>query len=198
MTTKKDITGLEDIKLLVDEFYTLVRHDELLSPIFFYRLNVYWEPHLEKMYTFWNAALFGVKGYTGNPFAKHATMPVGGEHFEKWLSIFNTTVDELFSGSKATEAKWRAARMAGLATVPALVKEIAERTHTTSERLRGEVALRESEAKFRTIADTLPQMVWSTLPEVSTASTSCRSTLSAANASTAAAAWPTPGFWVLE
>ena len=112
MTTKKDITGLEDIKLLVDEFYTLVRHDELLSPIFFYRLNVYWEPHLEKMYTFWNAALFGVRGYTGNPFAKHATMPVDGEHFERWISLFITTVDTYFEGPVAEDAKKRALIMA--------------------------------------------------------------------------------------
>lgn len=34
-----------------------------------------------------------------------------------------------------------------------------------SDRVLGEVALRESEAKFRTIADAMPQMVWSTLPD---------------------------------
>jgi len=112
MTTKHDITGLEDIKLLVDEFYSLIREDKLLSPIFFYRLNAYWQPHLEKMYAFWNAALFGVKGYTGNPFAKHATMPVGGEHFERWLSLFDTTVDTYFEGPVADEAKKRALIMA--------------------------------------------------------------------------------------
>jgi len=36
---------------------------------------------------------------------------------------------------------------------------------TRPERLRGVAALRESAAKFRTIADALPQMVWSTLPD---------------------------------
>jgi PAS domain S-box-containing protein len=36
---------------------------------------------------------------------------------------------------------------------------------TASERARGVAALRESEAKFRTIADAMPQMVWSTLPD---------------------------------
>ncbi|MDO6391074.1 group III truncated hemoglobin [Pontibacter sp. BT731] len=112
MTTKHDITGLEDIKVLVDEFYTLVRNDELLAPIFLFRLNTYWKPHLEKMYTFWNAALFGVKGYTGNPFAKHATMPVDGEHFERWLSLFISTVDTYFEGPMAEEAKKRALIMA--------------------------------------------------------------------------------------
>ncbi|WP_018477368.1 group III truncated hemoglobin [Pontibacter roseus] len=112
MTQKHDINGLEDIKVLVDEFYTLVRNDELLAPIFLFRLNTYWKPHLEKMYTFWNAALFGVKGYTGNPFAKHATMPVDGEHFERWLSLFIGTVDTYFEGPMAEEAKKRALIMA--------------------------------------------------------------------------------------
>jgi PAS domain S-box-containing protein len=47
----------------------------------------------------------------------------------------------------------------------AFIKEIAERTRTVSERVRGELALRDSEAKFRTIAEAMPQMIWSTLPD---------------------------------
>jgi PAS domain S-box-containing protein len=47
----------------------------------------------------------------------------------------------------------------------ALIKEIAERTRTASERLRNEMAVRLSEAKFRTITDVMPQMVWSTRPD---------------------------------
>ncbi|WP_460893517.1 group III truncated hemoglobin [Rufibacter soli] len=112
MALKKDITGLEDIKVMVDEFYGLVRQDELLAPIFLYRLNTHWEPHLEKMYTFWNAALFGQRGYTGNPFAKHATMPVESEHFKRWLSLFNATIDTYFEGPVAEEAKARGFIMA--------------------------------------------------------------------------------------
>ncbi|QHL86523.1 globin [Nibribacter ruber] len=112
MTQKEDITNIEDIKVLVDEFYTLVRQDELLAPIFLFRLNTYWQAHLEKMYTFWNAALFGVKGYVGNPFAKHATMPVEGEHFNRWMALFTATVDRYFEGPVAEEAKNRAYIMA--------------------------------------------------------------------------------------
>ena len=113
MNVKKDIEGLADIQILVDEFYGAIREDELLAPIFFFRLNEYWKPHLEKMYTFWNAALFGVKGYTGNPFAKHATMPVVAEHFQRWLSLFYYTVDANFEGPMAEDAKRRALLMAG-------------------------------------------------------------------------------------
>lgn len=112
MNQRKDITGIEDIKVLVDEFYGLVRQDELLAPIFLYRLNTYWQPHLEKMYTFWNAALFGEKGYVGNPFAKHATMPVESEHFSRWMALFTATVDKYFEGPVAEEAKNRGRIMA--------------------------------------------------------------------------------------
>ncbi len=62
MNREHDIKGLEDIKLMVDDFYCKVADDELLAPIFNYQISTYWVPHLEKMYTFWNAALFGVKG----------------------------------------------------------------------------------------------------------------------------------------
>jgi PAS domain S-box-containing protein len=47
----------------------------------------------------------------------------------------------------------------------AFIRELAERARTASERLRSELALQESEAKFRTIANAMPQMVWATLPD---------------------------------
>ena len=47
----------------------------------------------------------------------------------------------------------------------AFIKELAERTRTASERVRNAVSMQRSENKFRTIADAMPQMVWSTLPD---------------------------------
>ncbi|KQQ40195.1 hypothetical protein ASF61_05280 [Duganella sp. Leaf126] len=47
----------------------------------------------------------------------------------------------------------------------ALIREMAERARATSERLRSDIALRASEASLRTIANAMPQMVWSTLPD---------------------------------
>jgi PAS domain S-box-containing protein len=47
----------------------------------------------------------------------------------------------------------------------AFVREVAERTRTASERLRSDAALAASEAMFRTIANAMPQMVWSTLAD---------------------------------
>ena len=102
----KDIEGIDDIKLLVDDFYRRVKQDELLAPIFSDRISD-WEPHLETMYRFWNAALFQVREYVGNPFARHVNLPVGGVHFERWISLFYKTLDEHFEGPVTTEAKQR-------------------------------------------------------------------------------------------
>jgi len=113
MEAKKDIAGINDIKFLVDNFYSKVKKDNLLSPVFFEHIPVDWQPHLDKMYLFWNAALFGEKGYVGNPFSKHAKMDtITPLHFERWLLLFNETIDTHFSGTMADDAKWRASIMA--------------------------------------------------------------------------------------
>jgi hemoglobin len=107
------ITTLEDIKLLVDSFYLKVRQDDLLKEIFDNRIEEHqWPLHLDKMYTFWQTILLGEHTYFGSPFAPHAGLPVQGEHFDRWLKLFMQTIDELFEGDKATEAKWRAEKMA--------------------------------------------------------------------------------------
>lgn len=105
---KEDIKNEEDIKLLVDTFYDKVNQNTLLSAIFNDFAGVHWETHLPTMYRFWNGMLFGEGGYKGNPFEKHIPLPIDAKHFEKWLELFMQTVDELFEGNKADEAKQRA------------------------------------------------------------------------------------------
>ncbi|WPU97299.1 group III truncated hemoglobin [Mucilaginibacter sp. cycad4] len=107
-----DIEDITSIKILVDEFYTRVRLDELLGPVFAEVIKDDWQPHLDKMYAFWNAALFGVPGFRGNPFAKHAPLPISDDHFNRWLELFTQTVDMHFAGPMADDAKNRAGLMA--------------------------------------------------------------------------------------
>ena len=110
---KPDIKNLDDIIIFVNEFYNKVQQDELIGPIFNGVIND-WPPHLEKMYKFWNAALFGVPGFKGNPFAKHAPLPIKAEHFERWLTLFNEIIDNSFEGEMATDTKKRAELMAAM------------------------------------------------------------------------------------
>ncbi len=112
MNYAKDILTLEDIKKLVDTFYEKVRQDDLLAPIFNQRIQDRWPQHLKKMYAFWQTVLLHQQAYHGNPFPPHAQLPINRSHFEKWMEIFSSTVDLLFAGEKANEAKWRASKMA--------------------------------------------------------------------------------------
>ncbi len=108
---KPDIENLDDITLFVNEFYGKVQRDDLIGPIFNNAIAD-WTPHLEKMYQFWNAALFGVAGYRGNPFSKHAPLPIEEKHFDRWLILFNDTIDTHFEGKMARDTKNRAELMA--------------------------------------------------------------------------------------
>ena len=114
MKERKDITDLEDIRLLVDTFYGKVREDELLGDIFNGVIQGRWEEHLGKMYRFWQTVLLQDHTYFGSPFSPHARLPVNAAHFNRWKALFLETVDGQFSGEKAEEAKWRAAKMAEL------------------------------------------------------------------------------------
>lgn len=109
---KNDIVTMNDIKLLVDTFYGKIREDALLKDIFNNTIEDRWTEHLEKMYRFWQTVLLEEHTYYGSPFPPHAKLPVAQEHFEQWVKLFYETVDTLFSGEKATRAKWQGERMA--------------------------------------------------------------------------------------
>ena len=113
MKNKADISSLDDIKLLVNSFYTEVKKDDLLGPIFMERVHN-WDTHLETMYKFWESILLDAYTYKGTPFAKHADLPVNKTHFDRWVHLFGQIVDENFKGTIAENAKSRAAQFGTL------------------------------------------------------------------------------------
>lgn len=102
---KKDIQTKHDIEFLIDSFYKKVVVDETIGA-FFGHIN--FEKHLPKMYHFWSFVLLDEAGYKTDVTKVHAGMRIKKEHFDRWISIFNETVDELFVGEKAEMAKQRA------------------------------------------------------------------------------------------
>lgn len=104
----KELKNIEDIKLMVDTFYDKVNEDDLLSPVFNDHVKIDWNKHLPIMYNFWNTILFNAGDYKGSPFQKHEELPVMKDHFDRWLLLFGQTIDELFVGHMADEAKKRA------------------------------------------------------------------------------------------
>lgn len=114
MDNRKDITSINDIKILVDTFYAKIRIDGLLGGIFNGIIRERWPEHLEKMYRFWQTVLLGEHTYYGSPFPPHAQLPIEQQHFDTWLKLWHETLDEHFTGAKAEEAKWRGDKMAAM------------------------------------------------------------------------------------
>ncbi|MEO5789686.1 group III truncated hemoglobin [Gelidibacter sp.] len=117
---KKDIENREDVYVLVSEFYRKVRKDPVLGP-FFNRVIKDWEAHIERLTTFWESSLFMTKKldhrYHGNPLQVHIEVDRENDnaitqvHFGLWMNLWFETLDELFEGEYADNAKNRARKM---------------------------------------------------------------------------------------
>ncbi|WP_298301162.1 group III truncated hemoglobin [Hydrotalea sp.] len=109
---KKDIENRSDIELLVNTFYAEVKKDTLLWPYFEHLTAAQWQKHVERMYLFWENALFYTGGYLGNPLQRHRKIyqkkKIDNKHFKRWLDLFVAVTDCFFEGEKANLAKQRA------------------------------------------------------------------------------------------
>ena len=76
-------------------------------PVFNEKIGPNWPAHLERMYRFWQTILLEEHTYSGSPFPPHKHLPVEKEHFNRWMEIFTETIDALFQGKLAEEAKLR-------------------------------------------------------------------------------------------
>jgi hemoglobin len=113
--TIKDISTYEDIQLFVNLFYKKLEEDLLLKDIFFARLGTGdWQHHLTTIYNFWATVLLQHTSYKGQSFLPHFTMNLQQMHFDRWLQLFDESIDYYFEGPMATDAKIRAKTMAVL------------------------------------------------------------------------------------
>ncbi|HQF92844.1 MAG TPA: group III truncated hemoglobin [Microthrixaceae bacterium] len=107
--SRPDVCSPEAVGDVVRIFYGAVAQDELLGPVFNDVARVDWSEHLPKLSAFWCRALFGTPGYQGNPFAKHRAVheraPFTAAHFERWLELFEETVDDGWQGEYAETMK---------------------------------------------------------------------------------------------
>lgn len=120
MTTtpiKRDIKDQEDIRFLVVEFYNKALTDEVIGPVF-KAANFSLEAHIPVMVKFWETILLDVVTYKGNPMLKHIALnqevPLKGEHFERWMKIWEETIKTNFEGPVADQAISRASSIGQL------------------------------------------------------------------------------------
>jgi hemoglobin len=114
--TKKDIKTREDVFLVVATFYEKVKADSTLGPFFKDTIKD-WDAHLEHLTTFWESSLFLKTKYLGNPIEahvkidKHYNHSITELHFGIWINLWYQTINELFEGDYAENAKRRARKM---------------------------------------------------------------------------------------
>ena len=111
----QDIESRQDIELLVNSFYEQAKKDDTIGHIFNQIVGEDWLHHLPVMYSFWETVLLHVPGYTGNPIQKHIEIdkqiPLQEAHFQKWLQLWTETIDGVFKGKIADDAKKRGGLM---------------------------------------------------------------------------------------
>jgi hemoglobin len=107
-----DLCSEEEIALLVHAFYTRVRTDATLAPIFDAHVHD-WDTHLARMVDFWSSALRGTARFRGTPMPKHVALPgLSTELFKQWLTLFRETTASIPNAAMRERANELAHRIA--------------------------------------------------------------------------------------
>jgi hemoglobin len=108
-----DLSSSEDIHELVGRFYGELVADPVIGH-FFVGLDL--EHHLPRIVAFWEMVLLNKAGYTTNVTDVHLRLnqriPMERVHFDRWLELFRSAVNERYAGPNAEEAKLRALSIA--------------------------------------------------------------------------------------
>jgi len=88
-------TGINDemIGELVTRFYGRVREDTLLGPVF--AVVQKWDEHLARLKDFWSSVVLMSGRYHGSPMRAHMPLGLAGDHFDRWLDLFEQTAREV-------------------------------------------------------------------------------------------------------
>jgi hemoglobin len=114
--TRHDIETRSDCELLVRTFYGRALVDPVIGFLFTDVAKLDLEAHVPRITNFWETILLGARSYGGGAFRPHVELnfkvPLTRGHFDRWLHLWSTTVDELFEGERAELAKAHAIRVA--------------------------------------------------------------------------------------
>lgn len=113
-----DILVRADLELLVRNFYQKAMKDALIGDFFTKVAKLDLEAHIPLITDFWENVLFHHAKYKGNPMLKHIQLnekkAMEAAHFERWLGLWEETVQENFEGKRADETILRSKQIATL------------------------------------------------------------------------------------
>ena len=110
-----DIETRADCERLVRAFYGTALEDPIIGFIFTDVARLDLEAHVPRITDFWETVLLGAQSFSGGAFRPHAELHAKVQlregHFDRWLRLWFGTVDDLFSGPTANQAKIHALRV---------------------------------------------------------------------------------------
>lgn len=111
-----DVAGRAGIDALLAAFYGHALADPVLRPVFVDEMRLDLDEHLPVIGAFWEHVLFRTGGYSGGTMEVHRRVnrriPLTEDRFDRWLELWTASVDGLFDGPVAEQAKAHASRMA--------------------------------------------------------------------------------------
>ncbi|MBS0366500.1 MAG: group III truncated hemoglobin [Proteobacteria bacterium] len=98
----QDAANIDDatIEMLVHTFYSRVRSDELLGPLFDERVPD-WDVHVQRMCLFWASVMLLEGRYATQALRRRAPPEFSRPHFSRWLQLFRQSALETCPGPAA-------------------------------------------------------------------------------------------------
>ncbi|MEP6736804.1 MAG: hypothetical protein ABJA70_14875 [Chryseolinea sp.] len=100
---KRELRDIEDVQQLIDVFCERALHDDLSGLAFHQIPDLH--SHWKALYAYWSDAFLTTQLNTTEPALKHEELKLGHQHFIRWLTLFTETLDSLFEGTAAANAK---------------------------------------------------------------------------------------------
>lgn len=112
---RREILGRPDIEQLTRTFYNRALSDEILFKYFVELRFGELDDHLPKITDYWDTKLFHSGRYREDSLQVHlrlnALHRLQASDFQRWIELWQVTIDELFVGRTATTAKFIGAQM---------------------------------------------------------------------------------------
>lgn len=106
---KPDLTDRVAIESMVEGFYAKVLSDPILAPVFLEVAHIRIDEHLPRIVDYWSKMLHADKAYKRNTIAIHRDLhkkqAFRRMHYEQWLRLFLSNLDEQFDGPYTEKAR---------------------------------------------------------------------------------------------
>ena len=113
---KFDLDSRQHIERFIDSFYRQLLADERLAPIFLDIAAIDLAVHLPHIKDYWCKLLLGEKGYRRHTMnihrQLHGRQALQPGDFQRWLALFNATLDQHCAGEGTERARRVAAAIA--------------------------------------------------------------------------------------